>query len=152
MRFKWLLLLPAALLIVQGCATVGDTTSDPRKAVLNMIKAMEESDREALVHYLDFRSLMTPGKTDYALQMDSVRVFMDIEAVLDDLTEGGLTNDRWMSMQRVVGSAERTGDTAYVEVSFISQETGKQYYNKWGLSRINERWKIFNFHCMQEKE
>lgn len=138
--------------MVQGCATVGDTTSDPRKAVINMIRAMEDSDSKALIHYLDFRSLMTPGETDYALQMDSVRVFMDIKAMLDDLTEGGLTHDRWMGMQRVVGSTERAGDTAYVEVSFISQETGKQYFNKWGLRQINERWKIFSFHCMQEKE
>ncbi len=152
MRSVGWMLLPAIILIVQGCASVGDTTTDPRRAVINMIRAMEDSERDDIAHYLDFRSIMEPGDTDYALQMDSVRVFMDIEAVLDDLTEGGLTHSRWMAMQRVVGNAEQTGDTAYVEVSFISQETGKQYYNKWGLRKLNDRWKVFSFHALQENK
>ncbi len=81
-----------------------------------------------------------------------VRFFMDIDAILDDLTEGGLTHNRWMAMQRIVGDAEQSGDTAYVEVSFISQETGKQYYNKWGLRKMNDRWKIFSFHALKENK
>ncbi len=112
-----------------------------------MLKALEENDREKLAHYLDFSALLNPANRDYALQMDSVRRFRSPEDILNDLTEGGLTHDRWMSMQRIVANDEITesGDTAFVEVSFISKETNKQYYNKWGLRKINDIWKIYSF-------
>ena len=149
MREAALAILAAVLIFLTGCGSVGDTTSNPRKVVLNMIRAMEKSDTKAIGHYLDFKALMTPGDTDYALQMDTVRVFTDIEKVVADLTEGGLTHTRWMAMQRIVGTSTQLGDSAEVEVSFISQETNKQFYNKWGLHRVNDRWKIYSFHLLK---
>ena len=137
-----------SLLGLVGCFSSGQ--DDPREVVLTMIRGMDRSDGPAIASCLDFASLLTPGATDYALRMDSVRAFPDSEALLKDLTAGGLTRERWLEMQRVVGSTTMSGDTALVEVSFISRLTNTQNYNKWGLRKINGQWKIFSFHMLKE--
>lgn len=152
MRKIIVIFLLAAIVLMIGCASKGDRDPDPRQVVINMLRELEKGDaeaRQALAHYLDFPSLLKSGNGDYALQMDSVRSFHNPEAILDDLTEGGLTRERWLSMQRVVGSAEQVGDTALVEVSFMDAKTDTQYYNKWGLRKINDLWKIYSFHTME---
>ena len=122
--------------------------------MIKMLKTVEDSNREDLAHFLDFATLLRPGNRDYALQMDSVREFRTPDDILDDLTEGGLTYERWMAMQRIVANDSITagGDTAFVEVSFISKETNKQYYNKWGLIKRNGVWKIFSFGVIRPEE
>lgn len=126
--------------------------NDPREVVLTMIRGMEHSDSLAIVSCLDFTSLLKPGTTDYALRMDSVRIFPDSQAMLKDLMEGGFTRERWLQMQRIVGSTTMLGDTALVEVSFISRLTNTQNYNKWGLHKINGKWRIFSFHMLKEQK
>ena len=151
MRKFAVIFLLVAIALIQGCSSKGDQDPDPRQVVLNMLREMEKGDEEArnaLAHYLDFPSLLMPSDRDYALQMDSVRSFHNPEAILDDLTEGGLTRERWLSLQRVVGDAEQVGDTAFVEVSFTNKITDTQYYNKWGLRKINGLWKIYSFHTL----
>jgi hypothetical protein len=140
-----MLLLPAALLIMAGCSNKINTESDPRRAVIKMFQAMETNDRTTLAHFLDFETLLKAQENDYALQMDTARSFADPEEILDDLLEGGLTYQRWMALQRVVGSASQQNDSALVEVSFINKETSKQYYNKFGLRKVNDVWKIYSF-------
>jgi hypothetical protein len=146
-------LLPVLLLITAGCGSKGDTESSPRRVVVKMLKAMEDNDRQKIAHYLDFKVLLQPGNRDYALQMDSIRTFRTLEDILDDLTEGGLTYERWMAMQRIVAndSIVPGGDTAFVEVSFISRETNTQYYNKWGLHKVNDIWKIYSFGVLKSE-
>jgi len=145
MKKALILLLPALVSIIAGCTGGANTESDPRKAVLKMFRAIEQDDRETLAHFLDFESLLKPGAMDYALKMDSIRAFYNPEEILDDLLKGGLTNQRWLAMQRVVGSAEQSNDSALVEVSFINKKTNTQYYNKFGLRKVNDVWKIYSF-------
>lgn len=145
MSLKWILLLPAILLIVAGCSGKINTESDPRKAVIKMFRAMEKNDRTTLAHFLDFETLLKSGDNDYALQMDTARKFNGPDEILDDLLEGGLTYQRWMALQRIVGSASQQNDSALVEVSFINKETSKQYYNKFGLRKVNDVWKVYSF-------
>ena len=82
---------------------------------------------------------------DYALQRDEPRVFHNPEEILNDLTDDGLTKTRWFSMQRVIGNTQIKGDTAFVEVSFIDKARSKQYYNKFGLHKKDNSWKIYSF-------
>lgn len=145
MKKVLILLLPALVSIIAGCTGGANTEADPRRAVIKMFQAIEKNDRETLSHFLDFEMLLKPGTQDYALKMDSVRVFNSPDDILDDLLEGGLTNQRWLAMQRVVGSAEQTDDSALVEVSFINKETSVQYYNKFGLRKVNDVWKVYSF-------
>lgn len=148
MRFLTGITLFLLLLGLAGCSS--PDRNDPREVVLTMIRGMEHSDSIAIVSCLDFASLLKPSTTDYALRMDSVRVFPDSQAMLKDLMAGGLTRERWLQMQRIVGSTTTSGDTALVEVSFISRLTNTQNYNKWGLHKINGKWKIFSFHMVKD--
>jgi len=111
---------------------------------------MERNDRAAIVYLLDLPALMSITGVDYALQRDEPRVFRNPEKLLDDLTNDGLTKTKWFEMQRVIGKTEIKGDTAFVEVSFISKETNIQYYNKFGLHRKNEQWRIYSFRTITE--
>lgn len=133
------------MIIISGCSSGANTESDPRKAVIKMFRAIENNDRESLAHFLDFEMLLKTGQRDYALKTDTPRKFSDPEEILDDLLEGGLTNQRWQAMQRIVGSASQTPDSALVEVSFINKETNTQYYNKFGLRKVSDVWKIYSF-------
>jgi hypothetical protein len=142
---KAIFCLAAALVVIGGCGPKIDTESDPRKIIINLFNAMDKSDRSALAHYLDFSSLLKTNVADYALQMDSMRVFYDPEQILDDLVKGGLTNTRWGGLQRIVGDAQQGTDTALVDVSFINQGTGTQYLTKFGLRKVGGNWKIFSF-------
>jgi len=144
------LLLPALLIIVAGCNSASNDASGPREAVIKMFRAIENNDRETLAHYLDFQTLLKPGKVDYALTMDSARTFNNPNEILDDLLEGGLTHNRWQALQRVVGSGSQLNDSAQVEVSFINKETNTQYYNMFGLRKVNDVWKIYSFSVKKE--
>ncbi len=66
---------------------------------------------------------------------------------VDLLLPGGSVRERWISNQIIVGNSEVLRDTAIVEVSFIDQdaEKVKQYYNKMGVHREDDAWKIFAF-------
>jgi len=137
-------LLFIVIVMMTGCAGGGDA-GNPKKAVSQLFGAMDRDDRAGIAHLLDLPQLMNITDEDYALQREEPRVFHNPEDILDDLTGEGVTKNRWFSMQRVLGSAEMHGDTAYVEVSFIDKSTNVQYYNKFGLHKVEGRWKIFSF-------
>ena len=62
------------------------------------------------------------------------------------LTAGGSLHDRWVNKRMVIGDVEQTADdSAFVEVSFLSQRTGIQYYNKFGLVKRDRIWRIYSF-------
>jgi len=149
---KAIFCLTAALVIIGGCGPKVDTDTDPRRIVLNLFKAMDNDDRPALAHYLDFASLLKTSVADYALQTDSMRVFYDPEQILSDLAKGGLTNTRWGAMQRVVDDVQQGNDTALVEVSFIDKGSSTQYMTKFGLRKIGGNWKVFSFNFKGEQK
>jgi hypothetical protein len=140
MRKIYVLLAPVILLIIAGCSSGPNTSSDPRKVVLNMFRAIQDDDRGKLAHYLDFPALMTPTGRDYALNLDTARTFNSPEQVLDDLLPGGETYSHWNNLQKIVNRViSQSADTALVEVSFINKETSTQYYTIFGLDKINTR-------------
>ncbi len=147
MRKFFVLAVPAMLLIIAGCSSGPNTSSDPRKVVINMFRAIENNDRDKLAHYLDFPALMTPSGSDYALSaMDSARTFADPEKILDDLLPGGQTYERWKDLQKIVNKViSQSPDSALVEVSFINKATSTQYYTVFGLDKMNDIWKIYSF-------
>jgi hypothetical protein len=144
-----ILLIIIALSLYIGCAGVGGGDS-PKDTVIKLFGAMERNDRAAIIRLLDLPALMSITDADYALQRDKPRVFRNPEKLLDDLTNDGLTKTKWFEMQRVIGKTEIKGDTAFVEVSFISKETNIQYYNKFGLHQKNDQWRIYSFRTIAE--
>ena len=153
MRKFFVLLAPAVLLIIAGCSSGPNTSSDPRKVVLNMFRAIENNDRSKLAHYLDFPALMTSTGSDYALSaMDTARTFSNPESILDDLLPGGETYEHWKNLQKIVNKVvSQTQDSALVEVSFIDKQTSTQYYTLFGLDKVNDIWKIYSFNVPSKK-
>ena len=146
MRMLVIALISLVLIGLVACSGALPIEEDPRKAVIKFFGAMESNDSTAIAHYLDFKTLMSPQGTDYALSTeDEPRIFNSPQDVINDLVDGGLTKQRWFSMQRVIGNATENNDSALVEVSFINKSTDVQYFTKFGLKRINDQWKIYSF-------
>jgi len=146
MRKLFVLAVPAILLIVAGCSSGPNTSSDPTKVVVQMFRAIEDNNREKLAHFLDFPALMTPTGSDYALNLDSARRFSNPEDILNDLLPGGQTYESWKDLQKIVNKTiTQSDDSALVEVTFNNKQTGRAYRTAFGLDKINDVWKIYSF-------
>lgn len=129
--------------LISGCSE--ETGQDPKNTVIQMFGAMERDDKSALAHLLDLPELMTNINEDYALQTETPRVFTNPQDLLDDLTENGLTKQRWFSYQRIINKAEVMGETATVEVTFVDKENSQGYRTKFGVHMLHGKWKIYSF-------
>jgi len=137
-----------AALVLGGCSGSGD--AGPRKVVLNFFGAMEKNDQATLARLLDLPELMRNTDQDYALQSEEPRVFTNPKDILDDLTGEGKTKQLWFSLQRVVNQAEILGDHATVEVTFVDKQASRGYMTKFGLHKVNEKWKIYTFKTVED--
>lgn len=136
------------LALVLFSCTYSNKEADPqiRRTVMKIFTAMADSNRSELAELLDFRSLLLPGETDYALSMDSARHFNDSEEMLDDLLPGGFTHQRWSQMTKVVAEASQLfkSDSATVIVTFVTKQ--KKYVSRFGLHRLSGKWQVYSFH------
>lgn len=145
-------IIPAIALLGIGLglwACSSSQNESPKDVVIKFFGAMERNERAALPRYIDLVSIMKIRDEDYSLQNDNPRVFYNPDDILDDLVDSGLTKNRWFSMQRVIGNTDIVGDSAFVEVSFINKTTNTQYYNKFGLHKVDGSWKIFSFKTLK---
>lgn len=144
-RLQMALLILMALPLLGGCSS--DQNSDgPKKTVISLFGAMEKDDQAALLYVLDLPELMTNLNEDYALQTDSPRVFTSPEQVLEDLTGEGLTKKTWFALQRIISSVNHTSEeTATVDVTFVDKEKSHGYMTRFGLHKVNGKWKIYSF-------
>jgi hypothetical protein len=124
-----------------------DSAEDvPRKTVISLFGAMEKNDQAALIYLLDLPELMKNLNEDYAIQTDSPRVFTSPEQVLEDLTGEGLTKKTWFSLQRIINKGHVEGDdVASVDVTFVDKEKSQGYMTRFGLHKVNGKWKIYSF-------
>jgi len=136
------------LVLSVGCST--DSSSDPREVVISMFGAMEKNDKAALAGILDLPELMKIYNSDYALQTDSIRLFTTPQQILEDLTDDGLTKTRWFSYQRIINKSFIDGESATVEVTFVDKENSIGYRTKFGLHKVNSKWKIYSFKTIEE--
>lgn len=130
-----------------GCG--GGGSVGPRETVISFFGAMEKNDQAALAHLLDLPSLMQNTREDYAVSTDSPRVFHSPQEILGDLTNDGLTKQRWFSYQRIIGDADIYEDAATVEVTFVDKERSRAYLTRFGLHKVNGTWKIYSFKTTQ---
>lgn len=145
-----LVILVLAGILLSGCSS--SNTSNPKSAVISMFGAMERNDKAALAGILDLAQLMKIYNSDYALQTDSIRSFVNPQQILEDLTDTGLTKTRWFSMQRIVNDSYIDGDAATVEVTFVDKASSVGYLTKFGLHKINGKWKIYSFKTTEEQQ
>lgn len=144
-----LICLIAGSLLV-GCE--GNVDSDPRQVVMALFGAMEKNDEARVARLLDLAALMKNQEEDYAVTTDRPRLFTNPRDILLDLTGDGLTKKRWFSYQRIVNKAEIMGESATVEVTFVDKEASKGYMTKFGLHKMNEKWRIYSFKTFQASD
>jgi hypothetical protein len=130
----------AALLIV--CSS---GQPQPRSEVLHFVNALQNNEPIELDQYLEINQLVREDAPNVYVYNDSLSVSQNIQQFKDLFEPGGRLRKLWTSMQIVIGDTEVRGDTALVEVSFIERQTRRQYYNKWGLIKTPEGWRIFAF-------
>jgi hypothetical protein len=106
---------------------------------------MRQGDANRLVSVLD--SSIFLGASN-APELDTLFAGAGYEArrnrILLELT-GGELKRLWLSKQVIVGQAERRGDSAKVEVSFVDKESGKHFLTRFGLAKKKNDWLIFSF-------
>lgn len=140
--------LLAVVSLLVGCG--GTDMSDPKTVVIALFGAMEKDDKAALTHLLDIAELMRNTQEDYAIQQEKGRVFTNPEQVLDDLTGDGDTKKVWFAHQRIVSNVQIMGETATVEVTFITEDASRGYRTTFGLHLKQGEWRIFSFQTLRE--
>ncbi len=147
MRVRTTVLLFSVCLSLTVLLACADSAEDvPRKTVISLFGAMEKNDQAALIYLLDLPELMKNLNEDYAIQTDSPRVFTSPEQVLEDLTGEGLTKKTWFSLQRIINKGHVEGDdVASVDVTFVDKEKSQGYMTRFGLHKVNGKWKIYSF-------
>lgn len=144
-RLHLVLVILLALPILSGCSS-DQNVDAPKKTVISLFGAMEKNDQAALLYLLDMPELMQSLNEDYAIQTDSPRVFTSPEQVLEDLTGEGLTKKTWFALQRIISSVNHTSEeTATVDVTFVDKEKSRGYMTRFGLHKVNGKWKIYSF-------
>ena len=141
--YPTLIILGLLLAVLSGCSS--GSADNPKDTVIAFFGAMEKDDEAALAHLLDLAELMRSTNTDYALNSDSARVFTSPTEMLKDLTGEGKTKMEWFSYQRIVNETQVNGDVATVEVTFNDKARGVAYLTKFGLHKVNGKWKIYSF-------
>ena len=143
-----ILMLTLAPVLLSGCG--GQDLSEPREVVISLFGAMEKNDEAALTHLLDLPELMRNSQEDYALQVENARVFTNPEEVLADLTGDGETKRVWFAHQRIVSNARISGETALVDVTFVSKPASHGYRTTFGLHLKHGEWRIYSFRTVTE--
>lgn len=137
--------LATLLFGVVGCAS--DNRPDPRDTVKDLFTAMRNSDSTYLSQHIDFGR--AAGTLDEDFMIDSAAPAGDpSQGLLSAMTGEGKLRARWLENQIVLGRASVSGDTAWVEVSFIDRLTRVQYYNKMRLDFRSDHWVINSFRTL----
>ncbi len=131
--------------LVVGCASGG--RPDPKETVRGLFAAMQKSDSTYIIQHIDFA--LAAGTLEETFAVDSTSGNNDpTVALLGALTGEGVLRKRWLENQIVLGGATISGDTAWVEVSFIDRLTRVQYYNKMRLDFRTDHWVINAFRTL----
>ncbi|MBU1320613.1 MAG: hypothetical protein KKG33_06570 [candidate division Zixibacteria bacterium] len=134
------------ILLTIAAASCSDDP-EPRQTVMHFLQSLRQdtTSYDYLSQLLDLDELV---KENSIYNYDSSLYAAENKVLLVSLLqEGGSVREKWLKNQIIVGSVATLGDTATVEVSFIDKESVpvKQYYNKMGVHRIDDQWKIFSF-------
>ena len=123
----------------------------PNKVVIEFLeKDMANSDTTAILAKLDVPALVQERKNEFMEAGDSVRGQRYTgDSLAADLVASGELNHRWLAHHIIVSRVMQKGDSAEVEVSFIDAAKSVQYYNRMGLKKSKEGWKIYSFKTLQ---
>jgi hypothetical protein len=116
----------------------------PRVVVMNFIEAVNKADTASLGLYLDLDKF-TEEKLSELPDSQKMAVFASVkEQLWQNFLGSGATRLRWQNKMIVVNKEEIEGDQAFVEVTFVDQNTGITEYTKTKLYRKDDRWWIYS--------
>ncbi len=146
--FRAIIFLGGVSLAVISCSSGPPA---PNKVVIEFLeKDMANSDTTAILAKLDVSALVQERKNEFLEAGDSLRGQRYTgDSLTADLVAGGELNHRWLALQIIVSRVTQKGDSALVEVSFIDAKSDVQYYNKMGLRKSPQGWKIYSFKTLQ---
>lgn len=142
---KKILILLLAVSAASILVVCGKGEPQPRSEVLDFVNALHKDQPLDLNNYLDMNQIVREDAPNVYIYIDSLSLSQNIQQFTNLFEPGGRLRQLWTSMQIVIGDTEVRGDTALVEVSFIDRQTRKQFYNKWGLIKTGEGWRVFAF-------
>jgi ABC-type transporter MlaC component len=117
---------------------------DPREEVKKLMTAVDQSDTTALKEYLDLEWIANENLRGFS-EKDKEELYPKIrQEILRDLTGDGSTRMSWKNSLVVIGKSEVKGDSATVEVTYVSKLSGIKNYTKMGLYFKDGKWKISN--------
>jgi len=118
---------------------------DPRKTVIDFIKAVANSDSVALLNYVDFDRLTSERLS--SLSPEEKERFFDStkKQLLNNLLRDGTTRVEWENYKKVIANSKIERDTAEVEVTFMHLKTGAYKYTKVKMYLKDGKWKIFYY-------
>jgi len=134
-----LLLLPF-LIFLLTCSN----RPDPREEIKKLIATVDQSDTTALKEHLDIEWIANENLRGFS-EKDKDELYPKIrQEILRDLTGEGSTRMSWKNSLVVIGKSEVKGDSATVEVTYVSKLSGIKNYTKMGLYFKDGKWKIYN--------
>jgi hypothetical protein len=142
---KILFLFAAAIFLLAIVACEQEPAERARSTVLDFVRELRSEGSIELDNYLILSEVVRENAENVYTYNDSLPVSQNIEQFRKLFESNGRVRRLWTEKQIIVGESEVLGDTAYVEVSFIDREERRQFYNKMGLKRTDEGWKIFAF-------
>jgi hypothetical protein len=143
LRQLFALTLLGGIVLLSGCSS--QERPDPKDTIKGLFTAIRNSDSLYLTTNVDLaRAAATLGEE---LSTDSA-IMNRPDDLLSALTGEGQLRKRWLDDQIVLGQSTESGDTAWVEVSFIDRLTRVQYYNKMRLDFRDGRWVVSSFRTL----
>ena len=117
---------------------------DPREEVKKLMTAVDQSDTTALKEYLDLEWIANENLRGFS-EKDKEELYPKIrQEILRDLTGDGPTRMSWNNSLVVIGKSKVKGDSATVEVTYLSKITGIKNYTRMGLYFKDGKWKIYS--------
>ncbi|MCP4582791.1 MAG: hypothetical protein GY839_14370 [candidate division Zixibacteria bacterium] len=139
--FKYLLLFIWMAAILTGCGP-NDT---PRGVTMEFVGSVIEDDSLAIEQLLDL-DLMVQRRMLVIPPTDSTQTHAYFrDTIMRNLTGDGGTRALWMDMRLVVGDEKVDGDTAYVELTSMDQDTGYIQYLTVHLYKGAGGWRVYQF-------
>ena len=117
---------------------------DPREEIKKLIATVDQSDTTALKEHLDLEWIANENLRGFS-EKDKEELYPKIrQEILRDLTGDGPTRMSWNNSLVVIGKSKVKGDSATVEVTYLSKITGIKNYTRMGLYFKDGKWKIYS--------
>jgi hypothetical protein len=117
---------------------------DPREEIKKLIATVDQSDTTALKEHLDLEWIVNENLRGFS-EKDKEELYPKIrQEILRDLTGDGPTRMSWNNSLVVIGKSKVKGDSATVEVTYLSKITGIKNYTRMGLYFKDGKWKIYS--------